>query len=138
MTRIHVALDVQDLHQAVEFYQAFLGVSPFRIVGHYAQFLDDAPALNLALTERTHPRPAAGHFGLEVESLSEVNKALSRVRAHGLSTAVEADSHCCYARQEKFWVTDPDGYRWEVFWVRERRHIGDKSDGEEKGYCDVG
>ena len=120
MARTHIALDVADIDQAVRFYQAFLGVAPFRVLPGYAQFLLEEPALNLALTERREAPGPTGHFGIETPDLSTVDHALRRVQEAGLSPELESDSLCCHARQEKFWVRDPDGHRWEVFWVRER------------------
>ncbi|NMP23327.1 ArsI/CadI family heavy metal resistance metalloenzyme [Sulfobacillus harzensis] len=120
MTRTHIALDVANIDQAVRFYQSFLGVGPFRLLPGYAQFLLEEPALNLALSERPSAPHSAGHFGIEVPDPSMVDQALARARKSGLNPEMEANTICCHSRQEKFWVRDPDGYRWEVFWVRER------------------
>lgn len=120
MTRTHIALDVSNLDHAVDFYSALFGIVPFRVLPGYAQFLVEDPALNLALTERSPSPPSSGHFGIEVSRLTRVEEMLGRVRASGLKPEVEADTLCCHARQEKFWVHDLDGHRWEVFWVRER------------------
>ncbi len=120
MAKTHIALDVSSVNEAVHFYQAFFGVAPFRVLPGYAQFLLEDPALNLALTERSPVPESAHHFGIEVRDLPTVNQTMNRVRASGLKPEIEVDSLCCYARQEKFWVRDPDGHRWEVFWVRER------------------
>jgi catechol 2,3-dioxygenase-like lactoylglutathione lyase family enzyme len=120
MSRTHIALDVSHLDQAVRFYQAFLGAEPLRVLPGYAQFLLETPALNLALAERRKTQRQAGHFGIEVADLAGLEEALTRVRESGLNPEVEADALCCHSRQEKFWVMDPDGHRWELFWVRER------------------
>lgn len=77
--------------------------------------------LNLALSEGPSTVPAAGHFGFEVGSPADVEAALARVRAAKIKFEVESDVQCCYARQEKFWAVDPDGNRWETFFVRERQ-----------------
>lgn len=120
MMRTHIALDVSNLDQAVDFYRVLFGVTPFRVLPGYAQFLLEDPTLNLALIEG-HPTPhSTGHYGIEVPELTLVADMLSRIQASGLNPEVEADTLCCHARQEKFWVHDPDGHRWEVFWVRER------------------
>jgi hypothetical protein len=41
------------------------------------------------------------------------------VTARGVASFDEKDTTCCYARQDKFWVSDPDGNRWEVYTVLE-------------------
>ncbi|ADU51562.1 Glyoxalase/bleomycin resistance protein/dioxygenase [Thermaerobacter marianensis DSM 12885] len=128
--RVHIALPVSDLPASVRFYERFFGKPPARMLPGYAQFLLDNPGLNLALTQAgpaKEPGSAAGsatsthHFGIEVESVTEVRSALERVRDGGLAATVEEDTLCCYSRQDKFWVVDPDGHRWEVFFVS-RRH----------------
>ena len=123
--RTHIALSVKDLAASVRFYQALLGAPPARVLPGYAQFLLDEPGLNLALSQAGRPAGAGGaargqHFGVEVEDAAAVRSALERVRAHGLAAQVEEDVLCCHARQDKFWATDPDGHRWEVFAVAER------------------
>lgn len=136
MAKTHIALDVSNVDQAVRFYQAFLGMAPFRVLPGYAQFLLDDPALNLALTERNSVTDPRGHFGLEVPTLTMVEQRMSRARDAGLNPEMESDSLCCHARQEKFWVHDPDGHRWEVFWVR-MRFMQEQHDSNDMGCCTV-
>lgn len=117
--RTHIALPVRNLAASRTFYEAFLGEPVFRRQPGYAQFLTDH--LNLALTEDGRTVPSPGHFGLEASSAGEVDAALTRVRGAGIAVDLEEDVLCCYARQQKFWAQDPDGNRWEVFFVRERQ-----------------
>lgn len=137
MNRVHVALDVVSLQRAVEFYEGFLGVPPIRVLNGYAQFLLDSPGLNLALSEGGDGAHSHGHFGLEVPEAGLVEETLARVRAQGLDTEVEASTQCCYSLQEKFWVRDPDGHRWEVFWVRERYTKENLAAFDSTGCCSV-
>lgn len=121
MNRVHIALPVARLDDAVRFFSALLGQEPVRRFGEYAQFLLDDPALNLALTAVDREELfRGGHYGVEVPAIEDVDVALARARAAGLGVEVEADTLCCHSRQTKFWVTDPDGRRWEVFHVAER------------------
>ncbi|HEY8504019.1 MAG TPA: ArsI/CadI family heavy metal resistance metalloenzyme [Gemmataceae bacterium] len=124
--RTHIALSVSDLDASVRFYEVLLGAPPWRRLPGYAQFVLDDPGLNLALTQvdaREEGRSTAApqHFGIEVESTAAVWSALQRVRDGGIPATVEEDTLCCYSRQDKFWVVDPDGHRWEVFFVSQRQ-----------------
>lgn len=125
MNRVHIALPVVRLDDSVRFFSTLLGQEPARRFADYAQFLLDDPGLNLALTagEGAAVR-AGGHYGIEVLAAEDVDGALGRVRAAyadvDVDVDVEADTVCCYSRQTKFWVTDPDGRRWEVFHVGQR------------------
>jgi catechol 2,3-dioxygenase-like lactoylglutathione lyase family enzyme len=120
MTRSHIALAVSDLDAAVDFYTALFGQNAHRRLLGYAQFLLDDPGLNLALTQTHGEKAHAGHFGIEVGAIDEVDRAMDRAQAAGLRVEAEADTRCCYSRQTKFWATDPDGRRWEFFYVAER------------------
>lgn len=123
--RTHIAFRVADLSASVRFYEALLGAEPARVLPGYAQFLVGEPALNLALTEGdaigTGVYPSREqHFGIEVEHPEAVRAAKERVRSRGTEVEVEEGTVCCHSRQDKFWATDPDGRRWEVFAVAER------------------
>lgn len=117
---IHVSLPVRDLRASVGFYRRFLGVDPVKERPGYAKFRLQEPPLNLTLNAVSTPaRIAAGHLGIEVRESSEVWKRRELVQGAGLVTRTEEDVDCCYAVQDKFWVTDPDGVEWEVFTVKD-------------------
>jgi len=120
MNRPHITLPVSHLDASASSYETLLGKAPDRTLPGYVQFLLEDPAINLALTETAGAKPHAGHFGLEVAAVDQVEQALDRVRSSGVAVEVEQDTRCCYSRQTKFWATDPDGRRWEVFYVAER------------------
>ena len=117
---VHLHLHVRDLAQSRDFYERFLGVAPVKLEADYAKFLPRCAPLNLALSRRAEAPAAAlsGHFGLQLDSPEAVRAELVRVRAAGLPVREEMGVDCCYANQDKFWVSDPDGVEWEVYFLR--------------------
>jgi catechol 2,3-dioxygenase-like lactoylglutathione lyase family enzyme len=100
------------------FYRSLFGVEPVRVRPGYAKFDLDEPPLNFALNEVPIESPGAlNHLGIQVASTEDVMAAKQRLEASGLVTFDEMHTTCCYALQDKIWVTDPDGNRWEVFVV---------------------
>jgi catechol 2,3-dioxygenase-like lactoylglutathione lyase family enzyme len=117
MSRVQLALNVTDLDQAVTFYSKLFKTAPAKLRPGYANFAVDPP-LKLVLIEGSEGG-SLNHLGVEVESPEEVTAAQARLAGAGLATAVEDDVACCYARQDKVWVDDPDGAPWEVYTVLE-------------------
>ena len=117
MSRIQLALDVDDLEQAVTFYSRLLGAAPAKQRPGYANFAIEEPALKLVLIENPGRGGGLNHLGIEVDSTADVVDATRRFAADGLATEVEEGTTCCYALQDKVWVTGPDGERWEVYTV---------------------
>lgn len=118
MSRVQLALNVTDLESAVGFYSKLFGAEPAKRRPGYANFAIDEPPLKLVLLES--PEGAGGtlnHLGVEVFSTDEVAAATARLADDGLATDVEENTTCCYATQDKVWVTDPDGARWEVYTI---------------------
>lgn len=115
----HLSLDVSDLEASLAFYTRFFGAEPAKRRPGYAKFDLREPALNLALVEHAPQGRNVNHFGIQVESSSDVAAAQARLEASGLLDRVEEGTTCCYARQDKVWAVDPDGNRWEVFVVLE-------------------
>jgi catechol 2,3-dioxygenase-like lactoylglutathione lyase family enzyme len=122
MARVQLALNVSDVDAAVEFYGKLFGVEPAKRRPGYANFAIDTPPLKLVLIENPDVRGtgvagALNHLGVEVETTDDVSAATARLAAAGLATAVEENTTCCYAVQDKVWVDDPDGAPWEVYTV---------------------
>jgi catechol 2,3-dioxygenase-like lactoylglutathione lyase family enzyme len=119
--RPHLALTVSDVDRSIPFYRALLGIDPAKVRHDYAKFEVEEPALNLTLNagEPGASLGALNHAGIQVSSTDEVLAARDRLTAGGLATFDERDTTCCYARQDKVWVHDPDGIPWEVFTVLE-------------------
>jgi catechol 2,3-dioxygenase-like lactoylglutathione lyase family enzyme len=118
MSRVQLALNVSDLDEAVAFYSRLLGVEPAKRKPGYANFAVADPPLKLVLFEAGEGAgERLNHLGIEVDSTDEVVAATARLDRSGLGTDVEEQTTCCYAVQDKVWVTDPDGARWEVYTV---------------------
>lgn len=122
MSRVQLALNVSDLDQAVKFYSKLFRAEPAKLRPGYANFAIDEPPLKLVLIEKGKSRGsgvagALNHLGVEVFSTEDVAEATRRLVAEGVDTAVENETTCCYARQDKVWVDDPDGAPWEVYTV---------------------
>lgn len=118
--RMHIAIDAASLEAAVDFYQTLFGVPPTKRRADYAKFDMAAPALNLAINEAPNASAGRGrvsHFGIELDSPAEVDAAALKLEAAGLDVRREDDVTCCYARQHRAWVHDPDGHAWELFAV---------------------
>ena len=121
--KVHVALNVNDMEESVKFYRSMFGAEPVKRKPGYAKFDVAEPALNLTLNYNgeVKERGALNHLGIQVGSTEAVLEAKARLEKAGLATFDEINTDCCYALQDKVWVTDPNGYRWEVFVVK----IGD-------------
>ncbi|TVP70781.1 MAG: glyoxalase/bleomycin resistance/dioxygenase family protein [Leptolyngbya sp. LCM1.Bin17] len=117
--KTHIALQVTDLPRSVAFYQALFDLAPVKYKPDYAKFDLDNPGLNLTLnaSDTVVDRGTLSHLGIQVDSPAAVNAAIARFQAQGLATFEEHNTDCCYAIQDKVWVTDPDGTRWEIFVV---------------------
>jgi len=118
---VHISLNVSDLDRSVGFYRRFFG-EPRKLKTDYAKFVNADPELHLAIQPGlTSPRASGtlSHLGLRVGSTDEVRKWKSALTERGVTTEEEKTEACCYAVQEKFWLSDPDGNRWEVYTVLE-------------------
>ena len=118
--RPHLALTVTDVERAIPFYEALFGTAPEKVRDGYAKFSVADPALNFTLTQGVRSELGAfNHAGIQVSSTGDVLAAKERLVAAGLAAFDEMDTTCCYARQDKIWVRDPDGTPWEVFATHE-------------------
>jgi catechol 2,3-dioxygenase-like lactoylglutathione lyase family enzyme len=118
--RPHLALTVTDVERSIPFYEALFGIAPEKRRPGYAKFSVAQPALNFTLTQGERSELGAfNHAGIQVESTADVLGARERLVAAGLAAFDELDTTCCYARQDKIWVRDPDGTPWEVFVTHE-------------------
>jgi predicted enzyme related to lactoylglutathione lyase len=118
--RPHRALTVTDVNRSIPFYEALFGTRPEKVRDGYAKFSVAEPALNFTLNQGTRADLGAfNHAGIQVASTDDVLAARLRLTKAGLAAFDEMDTTCCYARQDKIWVRDPDGTPWEVFVTHE-------------------
>ncbi|HET7488349.1 MAG TPA: ArsI/CadI family heavy metal resistance metalloenzyme [Acidimicrobiales bacterium] len=117
MSRVQLALNVDDLEDAVRFYTRLFGTEPAKVRDGYANFAVADPPLKLVLFEQPGRGGTINHLGVEVESSELVSAAEDRLAAEGLRTSAERDVTCCYARQDKVWVEGPSGEPWEIYTV---------------------
>ena len=114
MARLQLALTVTDVDRSVAFYERLFGVPVAKRKPGYANFAIEDPPLKLVLIQGTGER--LNHLGVEVPTRAEVAGASERLTEQGLMPVAETGT-CCYAEQDKVWVSDPDGASWEVYTV---------------------
>jgi catechol 2,3-dioxygenase-like lactoylglutathione lyase family enzyme len=117
MSRIQLALNVADIDEAVVFYSTLFDTEPAKRRPGYANFAVADPPLKLVLFENPSATGTLNHLGVERESTEDVAAQADRLGAAGLALDTEKDVVCCHARQDKHWVTGPDGQRWENYVV---------------------
>jgi len=116
--KMHLNLATRDLDASVSFYRTLLVAEPIKHYADYALFVTEEPGLELALDADPMANVVEGaHYGIVVENTSDVDAAIARLKAAGHAVDVETDETCCYAVQNKVWATDPDGRRWETYFV---------------------
>lgn len=117
VSRVQLALNVDDLETAVEFYSKLFDARPAKVKPGYANFAIAEPALKLVLLENPGKGGTINHLGVEVESSEKVHAEIARLRGQGLFTEEEIGTTCCFATQDKVWVNGPGGEKWEVYTV---------------------
>lgn len=117
MSRAQLALNVDDLDESITFYTKLFGVGPAKVKPGYANFAVAEPPLKLVLIENKGHGGTINHLGVEVESSATVHSEIARLTDEGLFTDEEIGTTCCFATQDKVWVTGPAGERWEVYTV---------------------
>lgn len=114
MKRFHVHMHVEDLDKNIAFYSAMFNQQPARSEGDYAKWMLEDPPVNFAISTRGK---AAGidHLGIQVENKDELSELRGRAAKADMAILDEGETSCCYARSDKYWVTDPQGIAWEQF-----------------------
>lgn len=116
--KAHLAINVRDVDQSIEFYKKMFGIEPSKVRTGYAKFDVANPPLNFTLNQVPFDGSGAlSHLGIQVASTDDVLAMKNAWAEKGLSPREEMQTSCCYALQDKAWVHDPDGNEWEVFVV---------------------
>nr|WP_090277893.1 ArsI/CadI family heavy metal resistance metalloenzyme [Mycolicibacterium komanii]CRL73051.1 Glyoxalase/Bleomycin resistance protein/Dioxygenase superfamily protein [Mycolicibacterium komanii] len=117
MSRVQLALNVDDLDDAIVFYSKLFDAQPVKVKEGYANFAIAEPPLKLVLLENPGRGGTINHLGVEVETSEKVHAEIARLSGEGLVTDEEIGTTCCFAEQDKVWVTGPAGEKWEVYTV---------------------
>ena len=116
--KAHLAINVRDVEQSIEFYKRMFGIEPSKVRTGYAKFDVVSPPLNFTLNQVPfNDSGALSHLGIQVAGTEDVLAMRSAWEEKGLAPREEMQTSCCYALQDKAWVHDPDGNEWEVFAV---------------------
>jgi catechol 2,3-dioxygenase-like lactoylglutathione lyase family enzyme len=114
MKRFHVHVSVHDIQQSIRFYSTLFGAEPSVVKDDYAKWMLEDPRVNFAISRRAFAT-GVDHLGLQVDSGEELAALEDQVRRADASMVTEANTTCCYAKSDKYWVTDPQGVAWETF-----------------------
>lgn len=114
MKRFHVHVAVNDLGKSIAFYSAVFGEEPAVVKDDYAKWMLEDPRLNFAISDRGQT-PGVNHLGFQAEDNAELEAIHSNLLKADTAIQREVGAHCCYAKSDKYWVTDPQGIAWETF-----------------------
>jgi lactoylglutathione lyase len=117
MPRVQLALNVDDLDAAITFYAKLFNTQPTKIKPGYANFAVTEPPLKLVLIENPGHGGTLNHLGVEVASSDTVHNEIARLTDEDLPTEAEVNTTCCFATQDKVWITAPSGEKWEIYTV---------------------
>jgi catechol 2,3-dioxygenase-like lactoylglutathione lyase family enzyme len=118
MSRVQLALNVENLEESIAFYSKLFNTEPAKIKPNYANFVVAEPPLKLILMENPGQGGSINHLGVEVADVATVDAEQTRLAGEGFASIDERGTTCCYAKQDKFWVEGaPNGERWEVYTV---------------------
>lgn len=118
MKRLHVSLGVEDLEASIRFYSTLFGAEPTLRRESYAKWMLEDPWVNFVLDQKGAGR-GVDHLGIQVEDETELAEVSDRLKNAGQGVDLLENNKCCYARQDKFWISDPQGVPWETFKTHE-------------------
>lgn len=114
MKRFHIHVAVDNLEKAVRFYSTIFGAQPSVLKSDYAKWMVEDPRLNFAISARG-AAPGVNHLGFELDTDEEFRAMHAVLAAADASVVEEAGANCCYAKSDKYWITDPAGVAWETY-----------------------
>lgn len=133
--KAHLAINVSDVENSIDFYKKMLGIEPSKVRTGYAKFDVQNPPLNLTLNQNPFTgQGALSHMGIQVAATEDVVAMREQWKERGLVPREEMQTTCCYALQDKAWVNDPDGNEWEVFTVLQD-NLGEESKKSDDATC---
>jgi catechol 2,3-dioxygenase-like lactoylglutathione lyase family enzyme len=122
MKRLHVHVSVKDLTASIRFYRALFAAEPVVIQHDYAKWMLEDPRVNFAISTHSE-QVGVNHLGFQVESDGELRGMRAQLEAADAHMVEENEQPCCYAKSDKYWVTDPTGIAWETFHTLERAQL---------------
>jgi len=136
MKRFHVHVAVDDLQANVRFYSTVFGVQPSVQKPDYAKWMLDDPRVNFAISQRG-AKPGVDHLGFQVDSDEELSALRKQVAGAEIAALDQPDATCCYARSDKYWITDPQGVAWETYRTLGEAQVygAETKKSEEAGAC---
>jgi catechol 2,3-dioxygenase-like lactoylglutathione lyase family enzyme len=114
MKRFHVHVAVDDLEANIRFYSTIFGASPTVRKPDYAKWMMEDPRVNFAISQRG-AKAGVDHLGFQVDTEDELQTLRQQVAKAEIAALDQPDAECCYARSDKYWVTDPQGIAWETY-----------------------
>ena len=114
MKRFHLHVSVEDLQRSIRFYSTLFAAEPTVVQSDYAKWMLDDPRVNFAISIRRQPI-GVNHLGFQVDTDEELRGMHAQLQAADARLIQEDEQPCCYARSDKYWVTDPTGLAWETF-----------------------
>lgn len=124
--RMHVSLYVSNISETINFYSSFFGKPANKVKPSYAKYVLNSPSLIISFIENpSRVNPSFGHLGIQVETLEEMHQRLALAEQQEIVSKKEIGTSCCYAVQDKFWVNDPDGHQWEIYYFHTDAEFND-------------
>jgi len=137
MKRFHVHLHVNDLAKSIDFYSAMFNQQPARTEADYAKWMLEDPPVNFAISTRGEAS-GVDHLGIQVDSKEQLAEIRGHAARADMAILDEGQTTCCYARSDKYWVTDPQGVAWEQFQTLDTIPVFSMPKREQAGMCCVG
>ena len=114
MKRFHVHVAVDDLPANIRFYSTVFGMQPTVVKPDYAKWMMEDPRINFAISQRG-AKAGVDHLGFQVDTDEELSALREQVATAEISAFDQPNAECCYARSDKYWITDPQGVAWETY-----------------------